>query len=512
MADSGRAKKRAVGAGGPKRTRRSPEPPAFDPWGWGDAEWDWELPPPPRKQQQEEEDPFSRRSRWGSREREPPSWEPFPAAKAPRKSHWGGSPKREAGVRVLLTPPRQASLEPGGWGEGDSARHGVREQRPPPGSPPRGGSWWGEPERRDGVSPGREERGWGRPAEEGPREEATWWSSEHGGVLDSLERLASEQGGDEWRNPDWVKDQPVSVTRGGSQSGDPEAWGSPEMEEELGWGAGEEDGVSGSSAVPAGSDGTCSAPQKWTPRQEVVDFWVRVCHTCLSLRQRRTLMSFCPRPTLPDRSHETPALNPDFANLGNAPEQRMLLGDAQKLGWLQDEVLDTLAPAMNLYEMAEEALEKREPVDPLELRGWAQRLLRLLGSLSNRLTLHRRVKVLRAINPRLQAICSKMSSRNSDGMLFGEDKVQLLKELLARFPQLSQNPTPYKRTRRSRRSKVYSSSNQPQGAGPQSGGMLCFKEEFQQTQTVSQGIWAGTDSSLPETQPGHALNWADFGS
>ncbi|CAI5799230.1 Hypothetical predicted protein [Podarcis lilfordi] len=271
------------------------------------------------------------------------------------------------------------------------------------------------------------------------------------------------------------------------------------MEEELGWDA-------------AGEDGARPAPQKWTPCQEVVDYWKRACRTCLSLRQRRTLMSFCPRPTLPDQSHETPALNADIASLGVAPQQRPELVEARKLGWLQDEVLDTLAPAMSIYEMAEEALEKRVPVDPLELRESAQRLLRLLGSLSARLTLHRRVKVLRAINPRLQSICSKMTSRNCNGMLFGEDKVQLLKELLARFPQLTQNNTTYKRTRTQRRRSKVCSGQPPQGAGTQGGGMLCFKEEFQQTDTVSQGIWAGTDSSLPETQQDHALNWSDFGS
>ncbi|XP_032992835.1 uncharacterized protein LOC117039761 [Lacerta agilis] len=480
--------------------------------------------------QQEDQDLFSRRRRWGSGEREPPSWEQLPPAKAPRKSHWGGSPKREGGVRVLLTPPRQGSPEQGfphgqrDWGEWDSARHGVREQRaPPPSSPPRGGSWWGGPERRDGESPGREERGWGRQPEEGPQDK--------GSLKGSLEQLASEQDGDQWRNPDWVKDLPVSLARAGSpprsdwqqsQSGDPDGWGSfqggwaadgAEGEEEPTWDNAEDDAVSSSSAVPVGSDGVCFTPQEWTPCQEVVDFWTRVCRTCLSLRQRRALMSFCPRPTLPDRSHETPALNDDFANLRGTPEQRVLLGDAQKLAWLQDEVLDTLAPAMSIYHMAEEALAKREPVDSLELRGAAQRLLRLLGSLSNRLTLHRRVKVLRAINPRLQSVSSKMTSRNSNGMLFGEDKVQLLKELLARFPQLAQNSaTTHKRTRcHRRRSKVYT-SNQPQGAGTQGGGMLCFKEEFQQTDTISQGIWADTGSSLPETQPGQAPNWSYFSS
>nr|XP_028569974.1 uncharacterized protein LOC114588709 isoform X3 [Podarcis muralis] len=436
------------------------------------------------------------------------------SSQSPPEIPLGGSPKREAGTRVLLTPPRQSSPEQGpphrprGWGEWDSARHGVRS----PGSPPRGGSWWGEAERRRGESPGREERGRGRQAEEGPRDEAPWGGSEHGGVLGSLERLAWEQGGDQWRNPDWVKDQPATLARGGSparsdrqhsQSRDPDGWGSsasfqsgwaadgteegtPEMEEELGWDAAGEDGV------PAGSDGAHPTPQEWTPCQEVVDYWTRACRTCLSFRQRRRLMLSCPRPTLPDRSHETPALNADIASLGVAPQQRADLVDAQKLGWLQDEVLDTLAPAMSVYEMAEEALEKRAPVDPLELRECAQRLLRLLGSLSARLTLQRRVKALRAINPRLQSICSKMTSRNCNGMLFGEDKVQLLKELLARFPQLTQNNTTYKRTRTQRRkSKVYS-GQPPQGAGTQGGGMLCFKEEFQQTDTISQGEDAAT--------------------
>ncbi|KAF7243104.1 hypothetical protein EYD10_10795 [Varanus komodoensis] len=161
------------------------------------------------------------------------------------------------------------------------------------------------------------------------------------------------------------------------------------------------------------------------------------CRATLKNRLREQLMAFCPRPTLPDRSSEVPVLNPEILCLFSAKQVKEIESLSRPLRVLQNEVLDMLAPAMTIYEMAEEAMERGESVDPMELREWTRRLIRYIGSISHRLTLQRRIQVLGTLNPRLKMVSSKMASRCTDGKLFAEDKVKLLKEIVKRFPQLT---------------------------------------------------------------------------
>ncbi|XP_042299826.1 collagen alpha-1(XI) chain-like, partial [Sceloporus undulatus] len=180
-------------------------------------------------------------------------------------------------------------------------------------------------------------------------------------------------------------------------------------------------------------------PKEWTPCEQVLSFWER-CRTVLKKKTRRYMLSTCPRPTLPDRSSETPELNSSVSAMLKPQQQKEIACATRSLHSLQDEVLDMLGPAMTVYEMAEEALAKGEAVDPMELREWARCLVRFIGSINENLTLQRRVVVLGAIHPRLKCVTTKMTSQSTGGLLFAEDKVKLLKEIIKRFPQLAQNP------------------------------------------------------------------------
>ncbi|XP_072833974.2 uncharacterized protein LOC110072577 isoform X1 [Pogona vitticeps] len=182
------------------------------------------------------------------------------------------------------------------------------------------------------------------------------------------------------------------------------------------------------------------APVSWVPREEVVDFWNQ-CQSILKKRVREYLLSTCPRPALPDRSSETPELNTNLLSLLNAKQVKTISRATSQIRFIQDEVLNMLAPAMTIYEMAEEAVEKGEAVDPLELREWIRRVIRYIGSINQRLLVLRRSEVLATINPRLRSVSTEMTGRSAGGMLFPEDKVKLLKEIIRKFPQLAQGPS-----------------------------------------------------------------------
>ncbi|KAL8177929.1 UNVERIFIED_CONTAM: hypothetical protein K2H54_023686 [Gekko kuhli] len=326
---------------------------------------------------------------------------------------------------------------------------------------------WGRTERRgrERHSPTRKQSGWGSPKREARQE--------HSG---STRHHAREQG---QVNPDeagsrrssaWYRErnyQNRSRDEGNSDSpnkerqspnGEVRGQGSPmryQGAENLDGGGAEGDshereGEEEKKTYAAGSgnpevsafltdliSGSPAVPKEWTPCESVVHWWTQ-CQSNLQHKMREQLMSLCPRPTLPDKSSETPRINPDILSLLNKRQEKELRSATYVSLLLQDEVLDMLAPAMTIYEMAEEAMEKDEPVDPMELREWSRHLIRFIGSINNRLTFKHRSEVLSCINPRLKSVVSKMSGQSTEGMLFAEDKVKLLKEIIMRFPQLTE--------------------------------------------------------------------------
>uniref|UniRef100_A0A6J0SSI8 Integrase catalytic domain-containing protein n=1 Tax=Pogona vitticeps TaxID=103695 RepID=A0A6J0SSI8_9SAUR len=182
-----------------------------------------------------------------------------------------------------------------------------------------------------------------------------------------------------------------------------------------------------------------AAPVTWVPREAVVDFWNQ-CQSVMKKRVQDYLMFTCPRPTLPDQSCEIPKLNPSVRALLTPKEVKVESAASYYLRSLHEEVLNAVAPVMTIYEMAEEAIEKKEAVDPLELREWSRRILRYMGSISQRLLQQRCSHVLGRINPTLKSMTTKMSGSSGTGLLFAEDKVEFLKEIILRFPELDGEP------------------------------------------------------------------------
>ncbi|XP_053149164.1 collagen alpha-1(III) chain-like [Hemicordylus capensis] len=422
--------------------------------------------------------PGRRRSRWGSPLKEtrqshseswsPPGREPFQPD--PGVSEWGspesrggehpGPSRRERPKRWERSP----SGENRGWGHPQreprgepSGSQGQPLRKPFQANPARDGDRWRGPEGRGRVDPSPD-GAWRQRSPTGSQERRGRPKQERYTALTSHNSPVWEQSQENLRGSGWGS--PRKADREPNSNGDQRDWGSrtkhgavedpdegrgdPGLYEQ---GAEEEEAAEGAfvprrDSSPANeasgspTDAPADTPKQWTPCEAVVEWWMK-SRCVMQKRVREQYLSSCPRPTLPDRSSETPCLNTDILNLLNKQQVAEFSSATHTFGRIQEEVLDMLAPALTIYEMAEEAMEGEQQLDPMELREWARRLVSYIGSINQRLTLHRRIQVLGSINPRLKSVTTKMSSQNTGGMLFAEDKVKLLKEIIKRFPQLT---------------------------------------------------------------------------
>ncbi|XP_015267720.1 PREDICTED: uncharacterized protein LOC107111285 [Gekko japonicus] len=313
-------------------------------------------------------------------------------------------------------------------------------------SPTRKQSGWGSPKRearQEHLGSTRyhaREQGQVNPVEAGSRQSSAWCRernyqnrSRDEGSSDSPKRERQSPNGEVRGQGSPVRSRGAENLDGGGAEGDSHERGG---EEKSTYAAGRGSPEASTSFADLIS-GSPVVPKQWTPRESVVHWWTQ-CRSTLQNKMREQLMSLCPRPTLPDRSSETPRINPEIHSLLNTRQEKELRRATHVSLLLQGEVLDMLAPAMTIYEMAEEAMEKDEPVDPMELREWSRHLIRFIGSINNRLSLKHRSEVLSCINPRLKSVVSKMNGQSTKGLLFAEDKVKLLKEIVMRFPQLTE--------------------------------------------------------------------------
>ncbi|XP_063003434.1 collagen alpha-1(I) chain-like [Elgaria multicarinata webbii] len=462
----------------PQRTRR-PQGPSGETKGWGSPQREQDLRGGrwSSLERQGSEQRHQASGRWQTgpgvpegrrrRRQESPNGDPGWDQRQGNRSGSGGrwsSPEKRGGEQQPL--PRRRQPGPSGdsrdWGdtEGPKSRglpamerfqgkeriilKGRRGDRQ---SPALGKRTWGSPVGcRRQESPPRELRAWGSPTQ-GEGQECSGsprrFDSEQGQV---------NQGRSRWGGLEQVLSRAGSSNRPQSSNGGQQQWSQPTLftrgwdpEEadlgscERGGKEDEDEGAPKRRGSPAETAaGIPDAPlQRWTPREPVVQYWMQ-CQAIMSKQMRRQLLSACPLPALPNRMSEVPCLNTDITLLLSAQEVKELRATERPLWGLQEELLEMLGPAMTLYEMAEEAIETEEAVDAMELREWTWRLIRYIGSLNQRITAQRRMQVLGTINPRLKCATSKMTGLCPNGKLFPKDKVQLLKEIIQRFPQLTE--------------------------------------------------------------------------
>uniref|UniRef100_A0ACB8F0Z8 Uncharacterized protein n=2 Tax=Sphaerodactylus townsendi TaxID=933632 RepID=A0ACB8F0Z8_9SAUR len=440
--------------------RRSPSP--------GQAAWD--SPRARRRQQSPDEDARA----WRSPRREA-SWE---SSRSMERRPWEqrqGSPSRAGGRWGSTRRGREGSMSSSrerSWASpvrslGQEHRRSVSDWSQPGREQGADGSsrMRGRTERRgrESRSPARKQSSWDSP-KRGARQEC---AGSPGRDLGGQGQVNSGEAGSRWSSLWYGKGDTQSLSRDQGRSdslrrerqspnGEARGWGSPaeyRRDENVGEIGAEKDnhgkggkekrtyaagsGSSKRSPSPACPvSGSLAAPKRWTPCESVVHWWMH-CWKNLQATRMKELNAVCPRPILPDKSSATPLVNMGVLSMLDKSQRGKVLHLSQSTRRIQNQVLNMLGPAMTVCEMAEEAIEKAEPVDPMELREWSRHLIRFIASINHQLTMRARYEVLGAIDIRLRSAAPQMKGQSTEGMLFAEDKEKLLKEIIMRFPQLS---------------------------------------------------------------------------
>ncbi|KAM4748674.1 LOW QUALITY PROTEIN: uncharacterized protein WCC33_006046 [Rhinophrynus dorsalis] len=179
----------------------------------------------------------------------------------------------------------------------------------------------------------------------------------------------------------------------------------------------------------------------WTPRPHVAQYletWVR---KPISRSTRSKLRAECPRPIIANKVCETPELDSKMvqfiAKSGKDPRR----GVDQALKSCQDKLLDSLGPLTKIFELSEEALQTKSPVDIQVLRGWIQRAICMIGNANSAIASERRRALLLRIDPKLAELANSEPGPSAKGLLFGDTFIKDLGKFVASFTALDKAQT-----------------------------------------------------------------------
>ncbi|KAJ1106840.1 hypothetical protein NDU88_004238 [Pleurodeles waltl] len=136
---------------------------------------------------------------------------------------------------------------------------------------------------------------------------------------------------------------------------------------------------------------------EWTPCPEVAAYVQSKLRKSFEKDVRSTLRSECPRPALKGKVADTPELDPR-----RDPKK----GIYRTWRGCQDKLLDISGPLTKILDLAIQAKELQEPIDPDTLLEWAQRAICPLGNANCSISTERRKSFLLRIDPKLSELAS----------------------------------------------------------------------------------------------------------
>ncbi|XP_044127310.1 uncharacterized protein LOC122921396 [Bufo gargarizans] len=175
---------------------------------------------------------------------------------------------------------------------------------------------------------------------------------------------------------------------------------------------------------------------EWLPSPHVgayLEHWVR--HS-LSRESRNKLRAECPRPVVPNKVCDTPLVDPKMSQFLAKTGWNAKKGLDSALRSCQDKLLDVFGPLTRILEMAEAARIEGSPVDPVELRGWAQRAICLAGNANTAVAIERRKAILFKIDPKLANLALTEAGKDAQGLLFGESFIKDMGRFVGTFTAL----------------------------------------------------------------------------
>ncbi|KAJ1158353.1 hypothetical protein NDU88_011044 [Pleurodeles waltl] len=175
---------------------------------------------------------------------------------------------------------------------------------------------------------------------------------------------------------------------------------------------------------------------EWFPSDHVSDYVSFYLRHPLDKLSRNKVKSECPRPSLPCKVTDTPAIDPNmllfFTKFGKDPKK----GVDRAWSNCQDRLLDLVGPVTRIFDLAEEAKIEGSQVDLDTLSYWAQRVIYMLGNANSYISQERRKSLLLRIDPKFSSLASKEEGLNADGLLFGDSFIKEMSKYVSTFNSL----------------------------------------------------------------------------
>ncbi|XP_044141355.1 uncharacterized protein LOC122931355 [Bufo gargarizans] len=184
---------------------------------------------------------------------------------------------------------------------------------------------------------------------------------------------------------------------------------------------------------------------EWLPLEHVSKYLEARVRCPLSKEARNKLRAECPRPVIPNRVCETPAVDPKMTQFLARSGWNPRRGLESALRSCQDKLLDIFGPLAKLFDLAETAKAEDKQVDPLELREWVQRAICIAGNVNTSLAIERRKAILFKIEPKLSNLALTEAGKEAQGLLFGEPFIKDLGRFVGAFTALDKAQSSMKR-------------------------------------------------------------------
>ncbi|XP_056402101.1 uncharacterized protein LOC130295417 isoform X2 [Hyla sarda] len=174
----------------------------------------------------------------------------------------------------------------------------------------------------------------------------------------------------------------------------------------------------------------------WAPLPQVADyieFWTR---RSLDRANRNKLRAECPRPYVARKVASTPEIDPVLVKYLTRSGKYAKKGIERSFKVIQDRILDLLGPLTKILNLSEQAASTAQPVDLIQLRGWAQRAICMLGSANTTCSIERRRSILMKLEPQLSHLAETEPGPSAEGLLFGEDLIKNINKFVSLFTSL----------------------------------------------------------------------------
>ncbi|XP_056402122.1 uncharacterized protein LOC130295423 [Hyla sarda] len=184
----------------------------------------------------------------------------------------------------------------------------------------------------------------------------------------------------------------------------------------------------------------------WAPTPEVSQYIEHWARRSVDKANRNKLKAECPRPCIPKKVVLTPEIDPILLRYLTKHGKYSKKGIERSFRTIQDRILDLFGPVTMILNLSEQAAATDQPIDLLQLRGWAQRAVCLLGCANTTCATERRRSILMRLDPQLSHLAETEPGPAAEGLLFGDTLIKDINKMVGLYTSLDKAQTSLKKS------------------------------------------------------------------